>query len=129
MFDKSESVKASIVIPVFNEQENVRIVVNEVSTILAGTCLSYEIILVDDGSSDLTWQEINKGAKEFPFVKGLRLSRNFGHQNALFAGYQHAQGDCIISMDGDLQHPPTTIPTLIDHWRRGYKIVNTQRLD
>ncbi len=85
----------------------------------------YEIIFIDDGSTDSTLEEIKKAAKEDPSVKYISFSRNFGHQNALKAGLDHAKGDCVISMDSDLQHPTELIGTLIEKWREGYEVVYT----
>ena len=90
---------------------------------------SYEIILVDDGSSDGTWQAIRHAATTNPSVVGLRLSKNFSHQSALIAGLSRARGQAVISMDSDLQHPPEAIPELLEAWRAGFKIVNTKRRD
>jgi dolichol-phosphate mannosyltransferase len=86
-------------------------------------------VLVDDGSRDGTWDAIASATRRNPHVQGIRLSRNFGHQGALFAGLNHARGAAVISMDGDLQHPPETLPVLIDAWRKGSRVVNTRRLD
>ena len=75
-----------------------------------------------------SWVTITTLARDFPFVKGLRLSRNFGHQNALIAGLRATVGDAIISMDADLQHPPDVIPLLLSEWRKGAEIVSTRRI-
>jgi dolichol-phosphate mannosyltransferase len=97
--------------------------------VLAGLSVEYEIILVDDGSSDTTWVQIAVLAERYGTIKGVALSRNFGHQHALLAGLQHAGGQAIVSMDGDLQHPPEVIVKLLAAWRQGYKVVNTIRSD
>ena len=90
---------------------------------------SYEIILVDDGSDDSTWKQIQILAKENHCIKGLSFSRNFGHQQALLAGLTYSKGQAIISMDGDLQHPPELIPEMVAAWESGSKIVLTHRKD
>lgn len=113
----------------YNEETNIRPFVEAVSAVLDGAGLDYEIVLVDDGSKDGTWRAITAEAQARPRVRGLSLSRNFGHQGALFAGLHHARGRAVVTMDGDLQHPPPVILELVDAWRAGYKVVNTRRAD
>ena len=117
----------SVVAPLFNEEGNVEPFVRAVSTTMNELGEAYEIILVDDGSSDNTWQRIRNLAH--PHVWGLRFARNFGHQAALFAGMRAARGAAVITLDGDLQHPPEKIPELVELWRAGHRVVNTRRLD
>jgi dolichol-phosphate mannosyltransferase len=102
---------------------------SEIKEVLGSHDIDWEILFVDDGSSDKTWERIGSLHKKNNFVKGLRLSRNFGHQYALLAGLANAKGDGVISMDGDLQHPVKMIPELISEWRHGNMIVHTRRLD
>ena len=83
----------------------------------------YEVVLVDDGSKDSTWQEIAELFNENPRVVGVRFSRNFGKEAAVMAGISTAKGDAVIVMDSDLQHPPEYIPGMIEKWQEGYKIV------
>ena len=83
----------------------------------------YEIVLVDDGSTDGTWDALRELAESDPHVRLLRLSRNFGHQIALSAGLEYARGAAVISMDGDLQDPPEAIPALVERWRDGFDVV------
>jgi glycosyltransferase involved in cell wall biosynthesis len=113
----------------FNEEGNVEPFVAAVEAVMREHRLSYELVLVDDGSRDATWQRICEASRQRPEVRGLCLSRNFGHQNALFAGLHHTRGQAIVSMDGDLQHPPSLIPELVDAWRSGYQVVTTVRQD
>jgi len=119
----------SIVLPAYNEADNLRDACAQLAKVLDSTNLRWEIIIADDGSQDATWSEILALHRADSRVKGVQLSRNFGHQYALFAGLTHAAGDAVISMDADLQHPPELIPELVEQWRAGYKIVNTVRLD
>jgi dolichol-phosphate mannosyltransferase len=122
-------IELSIVAPMYNEETNIEPFVDAVSSVLDTAGIDYEIVLVDDGSRDGTWPAINRLASSRPRVRGLSLSRNFGHQGALFAGLSHAQGRAVVSMDGDLQHPPSLLPKLLEAWREGYQVVNTRRAD
>jgi glycosyltransferase involved in cell wall biosynthesis len=129
-FDKAEQKKGvilSIVVPLFNEESNVKPLVHELVSVADGLQVPYEIILVDDGSSDATWDRIKEVAADGACVIGISLLRNFGHQHALLAGLTYSHGQAILSMDGDLQHPPRLIPDLFEAWRSGYIVVNTMR--
>ena len=119
----------SIVIPCFNEEGNLHELCRRLKLVLDNLDIKWEIILTDDGSRDATWEEIGQLNNEDENIKGVRFSRNFGHQYALFAGLRHANGDAVIMMDADLQHPPEVIPELLEKWQDGYKIVNTLRID
>ena len=125
----NESTVLSIVIPLFNEEGNVAPLIKELEKAVSNIGKTYEVILVDDGSSDGTWSNIELASQSNANVKGVKLARNFGHQPALVAGLAHSQGEAIISMDGDLQHPPALIKELLDKWEQGYQIVNTFRED
>lgn len=118
----------SIVVPVYNEELNIEKFVERLTGVMDNSGYRYELLLVNDGSIDRTWKKIQEQSSH-PQIKGLSLSRNFGHQNALFAGLHRCEGDAIISMDGDLQHPPELLPKLIEEWKAGNKIVSTKRLD
>ena len=120
--------KISIVIPAFNEEGNlceIRKKINDVFTSLQN--YSYEIIFINDGSRDNTQTTIEDLAIKFPEVKFIEFSRNFGHQNAVKAGMDNADGNAVITMDADLQHPPELIPELINKWEQGYDVVYTIR--
>lgn len=119
----------SIVVPLFNEQNNVGTLLKHLKDSITALDKSYEIILVDDGSQDNTWEQISQAAQQDSNTKGIRFARNFGHQHALLAGLCAAQGEVIVSMDGDLQHPPSVIRCLIDEYEKGYLVVNTCRND
>lgn len=123
-----QEVTLSVVAPVMNEMENIGELVERVDQAVGDLGVTWELVLVDDGSSDGTWDEIVGEATEREEVRGLSLSRNFGHQNALFAGLRHASGKAIVSLDGDLQHPPEVIPRLFEEWRDGAQIVKTRRI-
>jgi len=121
--------KASIVIPVFNEASNIRPLLVELDSHLDEGKYEYEVIFVDDGSADGTLDILQKAIFRGKSVGYISFSRNFGHQNALKAGLDMSTGDCVITMDGDLQHPPELIPVLLEKWEDGYDVVYTRRKD
>lgn len=121
------SVCFSVVIPVFNEEAVVYATYRRLSLVMGRLDESYELIFVNDGSSDRTAaiiQEIIQGDER---VSLLEFSRNFGHQAAISAGIDHARGDALIIIDGDLQDPPELIPQMISKWREGYEVVYARR--
>lgn len=118
-----------LVVPSFNEEESLPVFYETCLNVLSGIDVAYEFIFVDDGSADRTLDVIKELAERDEAVKYVSLSRNFGHQAALRAGLEHACGDCVISIDADLQHPPELIPELIGKWREGFEIVTTARKD
>lgn len=109
--------KLSVVIPVYQEGSHIRSSIGVIEHILITNHINYEFILIDDGSKDNTWQEIKTMAKENKNITSLRLSRNFGKESALCAGLEYAEGEMILVMDSDLQHPPTLIPEMVRLWR------------
>lgn len=117
----------SIVTPVFNEEDNVIYFHDEVTKVMESLPIDYEIIYVDDGSRDRTSELLLQLSRRDSHVRALSLARNFGHQIALTCGLDYAEGDAVITMDGDLQHPPSLIPVLIQKWQDGYNIVQTIR--
>ncbi len=120
----------SVVVPAYNEAGSIPILHRRASAVLQGARVRrWELIFVDDGSSDATWPVICMAAAEDPHVRGIRLSRNFGHQYALMAGLEMAEGDAVIMMDCDLQHPVEMLPVLLEKWREGFKVVKTLRQD
>lgn len=121
--------KIAIVIPVCNEQENIPAMIGMLKKVLAVTPYVYTITFVDDGSTDQTLEVLKTQAIQDPTILYISLSRNFGHQNALKAGLDLAEGDCMIMMDGDMQHPPELLPDLLEKWEAGYDIVYTIRRD
>lgn len=119
----------SLVIPAFNEESNLSKLYNDLLSVLCKIELSWEIIIIDDGSKDNTWKVIKKLNDGDGRLKGIRFSRNFGHQQALLSGLTFAKGRAVITMDADLQHPPEIIPQMLKEWSNGAMIVNTIRKD
>ena len=117
----------SIVVPVYNEEENIYELYERLIQVLSSLNLTYEIILVDDGSKDHSFQVIKKIASENTNIKFIRFTRNFGHQSALFAGIEKASGKAIVLMDGDLQDPPEEIRELWTTLQQGYDVVYAKR--
>ena len=107
----------SVVIPLYNEGSHLRELLADLKTVLQQTGCRFEVILVDDGSSDSTWAKIQDEARMSLELRGVRLSRNFGKELALCAGFERARGDAVIVMDGDGQHPPSLLPLMIETWR------------
>lgn len=117
----------SIVIPAYNEAECVGELHAQLTRIAGDLGVSYEILFIDDGSTDETFGRLRQLVQQDPHVRVLRLSRNFGHQAALTAGLVESIGQVVISMDADLQHPPELIPILYGKWREGYEVVSAVR--
>jgi glycosyltransferase involved in cell wall biosynthesis len=119
----------SIVVPVFNEQENIQFFYQEVLKCMENLGYLFEIIFVDDGSNDKTLLILNRLTQQDTRVRAILLARNFGHQVALTCGLDYAGGDAVITMDGDMQHPPHLLPILLEKWEEGFEIVQTIRVD
>ena len=115
----------SVVAPVYNEEATLEPFYSRVCSALEG--LRFELVLVDDGSSDRTAAILSGLAANDPRVHVVYLSRNFGHQTALTAGLDHAHGDTVVMLDADLQDPPELIPRMLDHWRAGCDVVYAVR--
>ncbi len=122
----------SIVIPLHNEQENVTDLYDRLKAVMEGSGESFEIVFVDDGSSDETFHLLRQISGVDSRITVVRLRRNFGQTSALAAGFDHARGEYIIAMDGDLQHDPADIPMFLEKISEGYDIVSgwrKQRID
>jgi glycosyltransferase involved in cell wall biosynthesis len=107
----------SVVIPLYNEGSHVRELLSDLKKALQDSGCRFEVVLVDDGSVDDTWERIKDEARVLPVLRALRLTRNFGKELALCAGLERARGDAIVVMDGDGQHPPSLLPIMIQTWR------------
>lgn len=117
----------SVVIPCYNEGPVVRLVHGAVREAATAWNDSFELLLIDDGSRDDTWDYIRDLAEHDPCVQGIRLARNFGHQAAVGAGLEQAQGDAVVVLDADLQDPPELITEMLQRWREGSEVVYAQR--
>lgn len=115
----------SVVLPVHDEAGALLPVLQRVADALQGE--SHEIVLVDDGSTDASWEVMLDLRARFPQLRGIRFTRNFGHQSAILAGLMAARGQAVIMMDSDGQHPPELIPELLAHWRAGAPVVQAIR--
>ena len=124
----SKNIDLSIVIPLFNEQEVIPFLIEELNKVGVTLSKNYEVILVDDGSTDNTFELIKKVSEQDSKFKVIKFSRNFGHQAAFNVGIDFAQGNMVLTMDGDLQHPPSLIPTFIKQAEDGHDIVIGERL-
>ncbi|ABB33110.1 glycosyl transferase family 2 [Geobacter metallireducens RCH3] len=121
--------KLSIVIPIYNEEENIPPLYGRVTEALAGTGIDYELILVDDGSSDGSFPLLRQIAERDSRVKVIRFRRNFGQTAAMAAGFDAARGEVVVPMDGDLQNDPADIPMLLSKINEGYDVVSGWRKD
>ena len=119
----------SIVVPLYNEQANVLPLVRAIEDAMASSDLTFEVLLVDDGSSDGTYEVAAELPREHPQVRVLRFRRNYGQTAAMAAGIEHARGDVVVTMDGDLQNDPADIPSLLQKLDEGYEIVVGWRHD
>ena len=118
----------SVIVPLYGEQDNVPLLVEQTAAALAG--LDYELILVDDGSEDATFERIEAATRSNPHVTGIQLRRNFGQTAAMSAGFEAARGEYIAYMDGDLQIDPADIPRLLERLQRDdLDLVNGWRKD
>lgn len=120
----------SVVVPLFNEQENLGLLHQELTTVLQGQGVGYELVFVNDGSRDGTPGLLEDLVGRDEHLVVIHLSRNFGHQAAVSAGLDHAIGKAVVVMDGDLQDPPELLPQLLEKWRQGAEVVyaiRTQR--
>ena len=119
----------SIVVPVYNEEESVRPLCEALHATLSGLDTSYEILIVDDGSTDASWDRLVELANDIPHLQLIRLRRNFGQTPAMSAGFHAAKGEIVITMDADLQNDPADIPLLLEKMRDGVDVVSGWRRD
>lgn len=117
----------SIIVPVFNEEEIIQNTINQINELASGWEHNYEVIYVNDGSTDKTWSILEKAAIGDSKIKVISFSRNFGHQMAYTAGIDHSKGDAAIVIDGDLQDPPEVMTEFIRKWEEGFQVVYGKR--
>ena len=119
----------SVVLPSYNEEEMVPVAARTVHEILAAEGIDHELLFVDDGSKDATWQRIQEAAASVPTVRGVHFSRNFGKEAAIFAGLNEAKGDCVAVIDCDLQHPPEKLVEMYRLWEQGFEVIEGVKSD
>lgn len=113
----------SVIIPAFNEENMVVMAAEEISRRLLAYEIPFELIFVDDGSTDGTWEKLETLSRQFSYVRGVHFSRNFGKEAAIFAGLEYSKGDCCVVIDCDLQHPPDKIVEMYRLWQEGYEVI------
>jgi glycosyltransferase involved in cell wall biosynthesis len=123
------SVCLSIIVPLYNEEESVEKLIRKINDVGRQFDFDYELILVDDGSIDGTWETIERMKMEAPQIRAIKLRRNFGQTSAMVAGFESAVGEIIVTMDGDLQNEPADIPKLLSKMKEGFDIVSGWRKD
>lgn len=123
------SIRLSIVVPLYDEEESVERLLARINEVGRGFDFPYEIIFVDDGSKDRTWEIIEELKKTTSHLKAIKFRRNYGQTSAMVAGFDHASGEIIVTMDGDLQNDPSDIPLLLKKIDEGYDIVSGWRKD
>ena len=123
MDETSKQGLLSVVLPSYNEEASIPRAADTISALLTEAGIPHEIIFVDDGSKDRTWEAIQAQTGRHPQVRGVRFSRNFGKEAAIFAGLAQSRGDCTVVMDCDLQHPPEKVVEMYRLWQQGYQVV------
>lgn len=113
----------SVIIPSYNEEGMIHKTAKTIAGLLEESRIPYELLFVNDGSSDTTWTKIQTEAADNPFIKGINFSRNFGKESAIYAGLSYCSGGCCVVIDCDLQHPPEKIIEMYRLWENGYEIV------
>ena len=124
----SGSEPLSLVIPLYREAAHLDVTLPQIIAVLESLGRPWELVLVDDGSPDDTWGAIERQCAMHPAIRGLRLSRNFGKEAALAAGLEHARGNPVVLMDGDLQHPPALLPQMLRAWEQGAEVVEAVKV-
>lgn len=119
----------AVIVPAYNEESNILPAAKRISRILADAGIMYQIIFVDDGSTDATWGRILETAESFPYVSGLHFSRNFGKESAIYAGLNNMDAECCAVIDSDLQHPPEKLVEMYKMWQKGIDVVEGIKSD
>lgn len=113
----------SVITPAYNEEKMIEKTASVITSILTDAAIDFELLFVDDGSHDSTWEKITEVSRQNSHVIGLHFSRNFGKESAMFAGLEQCRGDCCVVLDCDLQHPPEKIVEMYRLWEQGYEVV------
>lgn len=121
--------KISVIIPAYNEEAMIHKTAEVIHGLLAENAIDHELLFVDDGSKDGTWDNIKDTSEKIKGVRGIHFSRNFGKESAIYAGMEHAVGDCAVVIDCDLQHPPEKIVEMYRMWEEGWEIVEAVKAD
>lgn len=119
----------SIIIPSYNEEIMIEKAAEAISKIMRENMLEYQILFINDGSTDRTWEKIENLCEQQKCVVGINFSKNFGKEAAIFAGLKYAEGECVVCIDCDLQHPPEKIVDMVRLWKQGYEVVEGIKLD
>jgi glycosyltransferase involved in cell wall biosynthesis len=127
MLSNQITVKISVVVPLYNEEENIDVLFSRLLAVLEALNTSYEVICVNDGSRDNTLKNLVEYHQRYPQIKVVNLSRNFGKDIAMSAGIDYSQGMAVIPIDADLQDPPELIAEMIEKWHEGYDVVYASR--
>ena len=117
----------SVIIPSYNEEKCINLIGTKLKEIFTENKINYQLVFINDGSKDNTWEEIKKLARQNNCVKGVNFSRNFGKEAAIRAGLENAEGDCVAVIDADMQHPPETLIKMYQKWEEGYQVVYGKR--
>lgn len=117
----------SVVIPSYNEEKNIPLAVSRLGAVLTEAGIDYELIFVDDGSKDRTYELVCEEARKNPAVRGVSFSRNFGKEAAIFAGLREAKGDACVVTDCDMQFPPEVIPQMVEKWQQGFEVIEGKK--
>ncbi len=120
-FISSKSI--SVIIPVYNSEQSLPLLIERLKSVLTDSCQAFEVILVDDGSRDGSWETIVSLSERFVWLHGINLMRNYGQHNALLCGIRHAKHALIVTIDDDLHNPPEEIPRLFARLEEGYDVV------
>ena len=123
----NSTVDISIVIPILNEQDSVDELCDRIKNVIQSLKLTYEVIFIDDLSTDNTIEKLQYINKQNENIKTIQLSRRFGYQNSIWAGLEHSIGNMVITLDSDLQHPPEIIKKMVDKFQEGYDVINMVR--
>lgn len=119
----------SVVIPAYNEEQMIDQACSVIHSVLDNAEILHELIFIDDGSKDKTWEKISQLSDSVSYVRGVHFSRNFGKESAICAGLSYAKGDCVVVIDCDLQHPPEKIVEMYSLWLEGYEVVEAVKTD